>query len=301
MISYDLLSKVGGTNLFEMLKSRTGRLTVTAHKGASGYAPENTMPAFIKALETGADIVELDVHLTRDRRCVVIHDDHLDRTTEGSGPIWEHNWNEIKRLDAGSWFDHYNAARRLELSRADLPLMQLPIPAESFAGTRLPLLEEVLEWAKAAGMPVAIEIKTPWPFYYGLDRYSGLVEAVLELVERHGDDEITTMHSFDHRAMLRVKELNPNITTVVSYTGALMVDPFGPVRAARANGIAIGSNWATVELISAAHAEDFNFFGWGLGEDPYNQAADLCRLVQMGVDYVSGAYPDILRKVVEAC
>jgi glycerophosphoryl diester phosphodiesterase len=285
--------------MFEMLRSKTGKLAVTGHRGAAGYAPENTMPAFEKALAVGADIVEFDVHFSRDGRIVVIHDETLERTTDGTGPVSQYSWGELKRLDAGTWFDRKNEVARRVQAETPPGAHSLPIPEEKFAGTRLPLLEEVLEWSTAVRMPISIEIKAPWPFYHGLEVYPGLVEKVLELVARHGDEELTSLHSFDHRAVLRSKEINPNITTLVAYSGAILVDPASPARAARANGIAIGSNWVTPELVDTLHAEDICIFGWGLGEEPFTQAADLRRLVEMGVDFVSGGFPDLLRQVVE--
>jgi glycerophosphoryl diester phosphodiesterase len=106
------------------------------------------------------------------------------------------------------------------------------------------------------------------------------------------------LHSFDHRVCLRSKELNPRLTTMVSMGGAILVDPLEPVRAAKANGLAIGGNWVTPELVEALHAEDIALFGWGLGEDPFTQSADLHKLVKMGVDFVSGGAPDALRDVL---
>jgi glycerophosphoryl diester phosphodiesterase len=285
--------------LFEMLRSKTGRLAVSGHRGASGYAPENTMPAFEKALAVGADVIEFDVHLSRDGQCVIIHDEMLDRTTDGHGPVRHYTWDELKTLDAGCWFDRKNEAARLAQVPPIPGIEPLPIPEEKFAGVRMPLLQEVLEWSTAVGMPVAIEIKAPWPFYHGLQVYPGIVEKVLEQVARYGNEELTSLHSFDHRAVLRSKELNPNITTMVSFGGAILVDPVGPARAARAGGIAIGSNWVTPELVEMVHAEGVFLFGWGLGEEPFSQAHDLCRLVAMGVDFVSGGFPDLLRQVVE--
>src|SRR5689334_8396777 len=93
---------------------------VIAHRGASGTAPENTLPAFRRAEELGADMVELDVQLTRDGHPVVIHDRTLDRTTSGHGAVRRRSLDEISTLDAGAWF------------------------GRSFAGTRVPRLEEVL-------------------------------------------------------------------------------------------------------------------------------------------------------------
>src|SRR5688500_16528220 len=96
-------------------------MLVIAHRGASSYAPENTLAAFDLAIEMGARHLELDVHLTRDDHVVVIHDDTVDRTTGGVGPVAEQTLAELKSLDAGSWF------------------------GEKFAGQRIPTFAEVLE------------------------------------------------------------------------------------------------------------------------------------------------------------
>lgn len=284
-----------------MLRAKRGKLMISGHRGAQGYAPENTMASFRKALETGADIIEFDVHLSKDGRCVVMHDELLDRTTNGSGLIRNYSWAELSKLDAGSWFDRKNEAARLALEiKPPLPGYQPPpIPTDKFAGEPIPHLEEVLEWAKSVKMPISIELKSPWPFFYGLNFYPELVEKVLALLSRYNYEEQTNIHSFDHRAVLRVKELNPNISTLISLGGATLVDPLGPVRDAKANGLAINAHWITPELVQAAHAEDFNIFGFSWGENPFNEAQNLIRLVNMGVDFVSGGFPDLLRQVVE--
>jgi glycerophosphoryl diester phosphodiesterase len=262
------------------------------------------MPAFIKAHECGADVVELDVHLSRDGRCVVIHDDELERTTDGQGLVRNYSWEELKKLDAGSWFDRYNREQLQAMQDktgkyANPAYKPSPIPTESFAGTPIPVLEEVLEWAKAVGMPVSIELKVPYPFYGGLDVYPDIVERVHDLVARYGNEADTQIHSFDHRLVLRSKELKPNIPTQISFYGAIMVNPLSLLDDARADGVAIGSVWITRELIDFYHQNQRSIFAWGPGEDPLNEEEELAQLVQMGVDYVSGGYPDILRQVVE--
>ena len=289
--------------MLEMLRSKRGKLLISGHRGAQGYAPENTMASFKKAHEKGADIIEFDVHLSKDDYCVIMHDDNLLRTTGLAGDIRAFSWAELSKLEVGSWFDRKNAAALAQLEQNPKAIPTLPIPHEKFAGEPIPLLEEVLAWAKSVNMAVSIELKSPWPFYKGLDFYPGLVEKVLDRVARYGDEEMTNIHSFDHRLILHCKELNPNISTLVSYGGAILVDPFGPVRAAKANGLAIGSQWVTPELVSMAHAEDIHLFGWGLGENPLDpgEAHDLCRLIAMGVDFVSGGFPDLLREVAESC
>jgi len=99
-----------------------------------GYRPENTLPSFELALEQGADCVEFDVHLTRDGHLVVIHDDTLDRTSNGHGLVREHTLAEIDQLDAG-----------------------------------VPTLDAVLQWAHQTGMAVDIEIKNGPHFYQGIE------------------------------------------------------------------------------------------------------------------------------------
>src|SRR5438477_6793156 len=80
------------------------RVWVIGHRGAMGHCPENTFASFERALELGADWVELDVHLTRDGGLAVIHDETVDRTTDGHGLVKDHTLAELQRLDAGAWF-----------------------------------------------------------------------------------------------------------------------------------------------------------------------------------------------------
>ena len=109
---------------------------VVAHRGFSGAAPENTLAAFRMAIEAGSDMIELDVHLSKDGKVVVIHDETQERTTNGQGRVADRPLKEIKGLDAGSWF------------------------SPPFAGERIPTLQEVLSLAQGK-VPVNIEIKNP--------------------------------------------------------------------------------------------------------------------------------------------
>jgi glycerophosphoryl diester phosphodiesterase len=89
-----------------------------AHRGASAYAPENTRAAFDRAIEMGAPMIETDVQQTRDNELVLIHDDVVDRTTDGMGPVADHELEDLLRLDAGSWFDAAFAGERIVTLRA---------------------------------------------------------------------------------------------------------------------------------------------------------------------------------------
>src|SRR5579859_2813159 len=114
-------------SLGRRLHQERGRVWVIGHRGAMGRCPENTMASFERGLELGADWVELDVHLTRDGALAVIHDESVDRTTNGHGLVKDHSLAELKRLDAGAWF------------------------GPAFAGARVPILDEVLDFARARG------------------------------------------------------------------------------------------------------------------------------------------------------
>src|SRR3954468_17316604 len=102
----------------------TPGVLVSAHRGFSKKAPENTLPALELAWQAGADFAEIDVRLTSDRKLVLMHDENLDRTTDGTGPIAAITLADIKQLDAGTWF------------------------GEDFAGTEVPTLDEVLDWSR---------------------------------------------------------------------------------------------------------------------------------------------------------
>jgi glycerophosphoryl diester phosphodiesterase len=144
---------------------RFPRPIILAHRGDSSHAPENTLPAFASALQKGADGVELDAKLTADGHVIVVHDAAVDRTTNGRGKVASFTLEAIRRLDAGSWFD------------------------SKFAGTKVPLLEEVFE---TVGREKLINIE--------LTNYStpkdGLTQKVCDLVKRHGSQNQIIFSSF---------------------------------------------------------------------------------------------------------
>ena len=108
---------------------------VVGHRGASGYAPENTLAAFRRAVELGATFIETDLQLSRDARFIAIHDATLDRTTTARGPVQALTLAELRELDAGSWF------------------------GPAFAGERIPTLEEILEFARHSDVALCLELK----------------------------------------------------------------------------------------------------------------------------------------------
>lgn len=164
-------------------------IEIVAHRGWSGKAPENTIAAFELALADSAiDMIEFDVHVTKDGVPVVIHDSTLERTTNGKGTIKEHTFEQLRQLDAGTWF------------------------SPEFKGERIPSLEEVLLLSKGR-CRLAVELKTM------ANNYEGIEEKVIELVRRHGMEEQVVLSSFDHDSMKKANEIDPSIATALIFFG----------------------------------------------------------------------------------
>ncbi|HLR31571.1 MAG TPA: glycerophosphodiester phosphodiesterase family protein [Fodinibius sp.] len=165
---------------------------VIDHRGASAYYPENTMAAFRAAVELGASMIELDILLSSDGVPVVFHDIMLNTHSSGKGKLSGHTLEQLKALDAGSWFD------------------------SDFKGIRIPVLEEVLTFA-AGNITLNIEIKTEAVS----DCCSGGVEEkCLRLVEEYGMSRHVLFSSFDYRAVTHLKKMNPAIPAALLYNRA---------------------------------------------------------------------------------
>lgn len=150
-----------------------------AHRGGSLEAPENTLAAFRHAIEIGMRYVELDVQMSRDGELMVIHDETLDRTTNGHGPVGDYTFEELRKLDAGSHF------------------------RPQFAGETIPTLREVMELCVDAGVGVVIEIKSPH-LYVGMEEK---VAALLAEMYTSGAENIWCI-SFDHGAIRKLRTLD---------------------------------------------------------------------------------------------
>ena len=106
-----------------MWNQSVNHIYVAGHRGLSARYPENTMPSFRAALEAGLDMIELDVHRTKDGQLIVMHDHTVDRTTDGTGPIAEKTLEEIKALDAGGWFSGEFRGERVPTLREFMELV----------------------------------------------------------------------------------------------------------------------------------------------------------------------------------
>ena len=185
---------------------------VAAHRGASRYAPENTLSACEKAMSMGAMAIELDVHLTSDGQLVVIHDARVDRTTSGTGGVAELSAVEVAALDAGSW------------------------RSPEFAGERVPTLEQVLRLT-AGRARLNIEIKAV--------RGGPAAAKVVEAVSEHDAAGRAVLMSFDLSSVLAAKrcalarglDLATSGLAVLPIVGERLLDPFGFVQSTGLDGL----------------------------------------------------------------
>jgi glycerophosphoryl diester phosphodiesterase len=219
------------------------------------------MASFKLAAEMGVEAVECDIHLTADGHLVVMHDETVDRTTNGTGAVESLTLAEIQALDAGSHFD------------------------AKFAGEKVPTLEALLNWGKEVGMPVVIEIKPTL-------KAEPLIAKLIEMVDRLGAEERIAVISFDHYVPLAIKKRLPHWMTGAIYAGRV-VDPVGLARSAQVNGLLPHFAYVLPDMIKAMHEEKMWVGVWGP-----NSEAELRHAVAMGADMIGTNYPDRLRKLL---
>jgi len=238
----------------------TSAVMVIAHRGASSYAPENTLAAFDLALEMGVRHIELDVNLTSDGHIVVIHDDTVDRTTNGSGPVTRHTLVALRALDAGSWF------------------------GDKFAGERIPTFHEVLERYKGRAH-LHTEIKGHSP---------SLAQRTADLIRMHGMEEQVTITSFQNVRLEEMRAYAPELPTgwlVVEVSEAIIAQ----ARAMGVTQLCPRANTVTSELVRRLHAEDFVARAWGVTTEELMQ-----QVVQAGADGMTINFPDKLMAYLQS-
>jgi len=230
-----------------------------AHRGASGTAPEHTRAAFARALDLDVDMIELDVQLTRDGHLVVLHDEGLERTTNGHGAVREHTLSEIKTLDAGIWF------------------------GPQFMGERVLTLSEVLELVGSAAR-LNVEVKAPcadWP---------ALAPQLIDTLERYQALESTIISCFQPEALLVVREYSNRARLGLLWQNATFDDAWRWVDVLAA--VSIHPLWlfVTVNMVRAARARALQVLTWTV-----NDIGIMKHLVEQGVDGIISDFPERLR------
>ena len=236
-----------------------------AHRGASAVAPANTLAAFEKAVELGADGIEFDVHLSADGVPVVIHDFSVDSTTDGSGRVAEMTIAQLAQLDVGSYFD----------------------PA--FAGERIPTLEAVLE-AMGGRLLLNIELKSTSL------RDKGLEQTVIAQIERHGLGTSVLFSSFNPFSLRRAKRIAPHIAVGLLYGPDL---PLPLRRAWLAPLVPHEARHPEHTMVDAHYMAWARRRGYRVNTWTVDDPDEMHRLIGLGVDGIITNVPDVLRSILE--
>lgn len=257
-------SGVHGAAPHEWLPKPSTNVLRIAHRGASGYAPENTMAAFEKAWDMGADMLELDVQLSSDHQVVVIHDTKVNRTSGGKGLVQDLTLKKLRELDAGSW---YNL---------------------QFSGQRIPTLDEVLE-RFGGKIPLLIEMKSP-------SINPGIELKTSELLRKYGLDKSTDnrkeviIQSFHTGSLRRVHKIIPEVPLAILVSNPLeltagRIGEFAQFAEYVNPSIAV----VTEESVRKIQNAGMRVFVWNV-----QQLLEIPPLLQAGVDGIITDYPDLV-------
>ena len=242
------------------MAATSARLEVHAHRGGAGLAPENTLAAFRKALELGVDALEMDLHVTRDGAVVVIHDETLDRTTDGRGGVSALSLEEVKRSDAGRKF------------------------APAFRGERIPTLREVIDLVKAMGdTPVRLDLELKYRRDHPGEP-KDFEERVVEILRETGFVGRVNVISFHHPSLAKMKAMEPRIRTGLLAGGRQAPpDPVALVRQYLADYYSPSFRHVTAEVVAAFHLADIPIVPWTVNEE-----AEMRRLMALGIGTLAG-------------
>ncbi len=238
------------------------RTQVSAHRGFSRKAPENTIPAFQAAVDSGADYIELDVQLTADDQLVVFHDEKIDRTTDGKGLLRKYTYEQLQQFSAGSWFSKDG----------------------EFDDVKIPLLTEVLDLV-GDDIMLNIEIKRS-------GEPKKTAEHVVDLIEEYDIVNSCYVTSFSYPALKKVKQLNPkiktgfiaNLATATSYAQLPYID-------------AVSMNYLFVNqsVVNSAHHNGKRIFVWTV-----DRQSEVQQMMALGVDNIITNRPDKALEVVDS-
>ncbi|MBA3899092.1 MAG: glycerophosphodiester phosphodiesterase [Bacteroidetes bacterium] len=241
---------------------------IIAHRGFSGIAPENTFAAFKLATELGVDLIELDIHQTKDGVLVCHHDEDISRTTGSKEKIKDILFEELQKKDAGSWF------------------------SEKFKGEPIPSLEQVL----SLGVPLLIEVKK------GNEYYPGIVQNLLQLLSKFNHSKQCIIQSFETPVLEAFSAFSNDYELHKLVTGNIPLLPLHIDTKLKTGSItkyrefdAINPNFrfVTAGLIKKIHREGKKIFTWTV-----NEKEQMEKLISYGVDGIITDYPDRLKKLL---
>ncbi|MCD6576876.1 MAG: hypothetical protein J7K66_02545 [Anaerolineaceae bacterium] len=239
-----------------------------AHRGDGVAAPENTLSAYQKAYEAGAEMIETDVNITKDGHLVIIHDGTLDRTTNFTGYVHEYTLEELRRADAGSWFN---------------PM---------FAGEHIPTIEEAFEFAKKNGIYMCFEVKGR-----GTARSTAISTQLVEIIREYDAFDSTFMSSYYHDSLAAAKKIAPQLMLAPERLPD-DVEPDIPEALRQANDLGaevlqLHYKYLYPEVIQAMHEADIALWVW-----PTTTKDEILPAIKRGADAVMGDDPGLALQLI---
>lgn len=250
-----------------------------SHRGASGYAPEHTLPSYELGDQMGGDYIELDLQMTKDGELIAMHDETLDRTTNGTGQVKDHTLEEIKSLDAGSWFNTAYPEKA----------------KDEYNGLQVQTLQEVIEHF-GKNKNYYIETKSP-------DVYPGMEEKLLEILKdynltRQNDPSSRVIiQSFSEESLQKVHNLNENIPLVqlLDYKGtATITDEELDHYSEYAAGLGMSYKKINQDYVQKVREHDLLIHPYTV-----NNKEDMKQLLEWGVTGMFTNYPDVLEETMK--
>jgi len=247
------------------------KLLIQAHRGYSGKYPENTLISFEKAIEAGADMVEFDLHLSKDEKLFVIHDSSVDRTTDGNGDLKDLSYKEIKKLDAGSWFD------------------------DKYYGIEIPTFSETLSTLKNKAI-ASIEIKTE---FSGYKIWRKMINKIIKTIDDWQMWDEVMFISFDFQPLLAIMQRRPQaFTGFIDYRKGEEVKKMNMLKAGGIDGWFAPFNIVTKRLVQKAHKLGLKVISGG-GKDLATIEDEVIKLINVGVDGISTDYPSKVKQIID--
>lgn len=259
------------------------RILNIAHRGASGHAPEHTPEHTLLAYKLGEKMkghyIEIDLQMTKDGHLIAMHDETLDRTTNGTGFVKDHTLAEIKQLDAGSWFNE-----------------KYPDKAKSeYVGLKVPTLEEIFE-TFGMGSRYYIETKSP-------HLYPGMEEKLMRLLKKYrmlgknSHSSKVLLQSFSKESLLKLRKLHPQAPLIQLISGSGKAEITDEeLQHIRSYAIGIGINYKRIdkEFIHQVRANHLLIHPYTV-----NNRSDMEKLLDWGVNGMFTNFPDVLHDVIK--
>lgn len=236
---------------------------VWAHRGASSYSPENTLPAFELAVKQKADGVELDVQLSKDGELVVIHDETIDRTSNGTGFVKDYTLIELKKFNFNKLFPQYGF---------------VPIA----------ILEEVYALLKPTNLTINVELKTSVIFYEGIE------EKLIKLAEKMNMEERIIYSSFNHYSLLNLKKLKHDVKLGLLFSDIFVDVPDYAVKLGADALHPVGYVLQLQGFIEKSKEKNLKLHVWTVDDE-----SQIKRCIELGIDAIITNKPDVARKIVD--